>query len=110
MKIDLKIAKEYTFAFCIIGLIMMFSNTAFAADNAISDVLCRVVNTLQGAMGKAIATIALVVLGIGLFMGKMSWPLALATALGIGMIFGAPKIVEWIGGTSGVGDACGGIS
>jgi type IV secretory pathway VirB2 component (pilin) len=100
MELNLKTAKEYTFAFCIIGLIMVIPNTA-AADppaggDAISGVLCIVVKALTGPIGKAIATIAIVVLGIGLFMGKLSWPLALATALGIGMIFGADQIVTWL--------------
>ena len=108
MELNLKTAKEYTFAFCIIGLIMVISNTAWgAADppaggtDAISGVLCIVVKALTGPIGKAIATIAIVVLGIGLFMGKLSWPLALATALGIGMIFGANEIVTWLAPDSG---------
>jgi len=98
MEINLKTAKEYTFAFCIIGLIMMLSNVAWAAegDDDISTVLCNVVTQLQGPIGKGIATIAIIVLGIGLFMGKLSWPLALATAIGIGIIFGASNIVGWL--------------
>ena len=44
------------------------------------------------------ATIAVVVLGIGLFLGKLSWGLAMATAVGIGMIFSAGTIVNWLGG------------
>ncbi len=78
---------------------------AFANTNtdAISDVLCNVINQLQGGIGKGIATIAIVVLGIGLFLGKLSWPLAIATAIGIGLIFGAAGIVGWISPGSGSG-------
>ena len=65
-------------------------------DDAISKVLCNVVKQLNGPIGKGIATIAIIVLGIGLFLGKLSWGLAVATAIGIGMIFGAAQIVVWI--------------
>ena len=107
MQLNLKTAKEYTLAFCIIGLIATFSNTALAADqDQITAVLCIVVRALQGGIGKAIATIAIVVLGVGLFMGKLSWPLALATALGIGMIFGAGQIVTWLSGAAGSEQIC----
>jgi type IV secretory pathway VirB2 component (pilin) len=100
MKINLTQAKQYTFAFCLIGLIAIISNTAAANDStAIDQVLCKVVKLLSGTVGKAVATIALIVLGIGLFMGKLSWPLALATAIGIGFIFGAPSVVNYLAGS-----------
>ena len=99
MELDLKSVKQYFFALFIIGLIMVSHNT-WAADtadsNAITDVLCNVVNLLQGTVGQAIATIAIIVLGIGLFIGKLSWPVALATAVGVGIIFGAADLVEWL--------------
>lgn len=84
----------------VLGVLM--PNTSFASPtpsgsgDAIASVLCVIVNALQGAIGKAVATIAIVVLGIGLFLGKLSWPLAVATAIGIGMIFGATNLVGWI--------------
>jgi len=100
MKIDLKMAKEYTFAFCLIGLIMIISNSACATakggladSNTLSQTICKAVQLLQGGIGKAVATIAIIVLGLGLFMGKLNWQIALATAIGIGLIFGATGIV-----------------
>jgi type IV secretion system protein VirB2 len=65
--------------------------------DAISQVLCAIVTKLTGPMGRGISTIAIVVLGIGLFLGKLSWPVAIATAIGIGLIFGAAQIVVWLG-------------
>ncbi|AIL64866.1 Type IV secretory pathway, VirB2 components (pilins) [Rickettsiales bacterium Ac37b] len=77
---------------------------AQTSNDAISTVLCNVVKQLNGPIGKGIATIAIIVLGIGLFLGKLSWGLAVATAIGIGMIFGAAQIVMWISaGTAGTG-------
>ena len=79
---------------------LIISNQALASD-AITQVLCNVVATLQGTMGKAIATIGICVLGIGLFLGKINWAIGIATAIGIGLIFGASSFIGWI--TSGLG-------
>ena len=64
--------------------------------DAISQALCNILGLLQGTAGQAIASIGVVVLGIGIFLGKISWPLAVATALGIALIFGAGTIVTMI--------------
>ena len=82
-------------ALCLMFFVsMVYTDLVFAtADNAISDVLCVTVNWFTGPIGKAIATLAIVAMGIGLFLGKISWPLALTTALGIGLIFGASAMV-----------------
>jgi type IV secretory pathway VirB2 component (pilin) len=103
---DLDLSKKVSYAFCLFAfLTIIFPTSAFAdpaATSGITAVLCNVVNQLQGGIGKAIATIAIIVLGVGLFMGKLSWPLAVATAIGIGMIFGAASIVQWVSaGTQG---------
>ena len=104
--------KRFSFFFCLVVFAsIILPNFVFVADAAassaggISSTLCVVVNALTGPIGKAIATIGVVVLGIGLFTGKLSWPLALATALGIGLIFGASSIVNWLGG-SNAGGSC----
>ena len=65
---------------------------------AITYTLNNIVTALQGTLGKSIATIAVIVLGIGLFLGRISWPLAIATAVGIGLIFGAVSIIDWVSG------------
>ncbi len=104
-------SKMQTTAFCLclaVLLILLIPNTSFASPpansgsgDAIGSVLCVIVGALQGTIGKAVATIAVVVLGIGLFLGKLSWPLAVATAIGIGMIFGASELVTWISSSTG---------
>ena len=71
-----------------------------ASAGGIAGTMCKVTNALTGPIGKGIATIAVVVLGIGLFLGKLSWGLAMATAVGIGMIFSAGTIVNWLAGGS----------
>lgn len=95
------------FVFCVIVMSnfdAFAANTPSQSNDAISLVLCNIIGQLQGGIGKGIATIAIIVLGIGLFLGKLSWPVAVATALGIGLIFGAAGIVTWISsGTSNGG-------
>lgn len=119
-KIDEKMTKRICMFFAFV-CVLMTNQEAFATNSpdAISQVLCNVVTQLQGGIGKGIATIAIIVLGIGLFLGKLSWPLAIATALGIGLIFGAAGIVGWISSgansandTTGSGTAqlCGGTT
>lgn len=55
--------------------------------------LCRVVRAVTGNVGRAIATFAVIFLGIGAFFGKVTWGLAVAIGMGIFAIFGAAKIV-----------------
>lgn len=92
-----------TYAFCMVALILFMPEFSYAeatgtSESALSGTLCRVQQLLTGTLGKSIASIAVVVLGIGLFLGKLSWGLAIATACGIGLIFGASNIVGWLGG------------
>jgi type IV secretory pathway VirB2 component (pilin) len=77
------------------AILLSFMPEAGATD-AISSVLCRVSKLLTGGIGQAVATIGIVVLGMGLFTGKLSWTTAIATALGIGIIFGAGTLVNSI--------------
>ena len=75
---------------------------AFAPELALADggaldelgnKLCDIVATLTGNIGVAIATIAIVFLGIGAFFGKVNWGLCVIVSAGIIAIFGAASIV-----------------
>ena len=94
------------FTFCLVSAILSLPleslATAMTASNSaggIASTMCKITSSLTGPIGKAVATIAVVVLGIGLFLGKLSWGLAMATAIGIGLIFSSSKIVDWLGGS-----------
>ena len=71
------------------------------AGNPIEDVMCNIVVFMTSTTGKAIATIAIIVVGLGALMGKISWGMALIVALGVALVFGAGKIVEALGGEGG---------
>lgn len=77
------------------------------AGNAIETVFCNVVSTLTGTTGAAIATVAVIAVGVGALLGKISWGMALIVAVGIALVFGASSIVTAIA-PSGTGGTCGG--
>jgi len=87
--------------FCLTAAILLAPELSFSSttDDGISTVLCLIVTKLTGPIGKAIGMIALVVLGIGVFMGSLKWQLALSIALGITFIFSAGKIINWLSNT-----------
>ena len=69
----------------------------------VGGMLCTIVQAITGKIGRAIATIAVVFLGIGAFFGKVTWGLAVAVSIGIFAIFGAATIVNAFGGS---GSSC----
>lgn len=93
--------------FCLVAAVMVLpsfssassSMTDYSTDNGISQTLCYIVTMLTGPVGKTTAMIALVVLGIGIFLGKLSWQLCLGVSVGITFIFAAGKIINWLSGT-----------
>ena len=108
---------------CIVSAIISANNVASAAEgdsgtisnasaqekaNVFGDQLCNIVLGLQGNIARAIATVAVFALGVGLFMGKLQWGSAAVTAIGIVTIFSAGKVVEWLGG--GDVEGCQGVN
>lgn len=89
-------------AMCGICLIITASDAAFAGGANDSDVvgqtLCRLVSNLTGGIARGIATIAIFAVGVGLFLGKLNWGIAAATAAGVGIIFSAPRLVAFLSG------------
>ncbi len=56
--------------------------------------LCKIVFALQGTIGKALSSLAVIMLALGAFFGKVTWGLAVTVAAGIFVIFGATDIVD----------------
>ena len=101
--IDICWGLTLTFAVCICaGLLPDMALAGPNQDsNAIQQVFCNVVTAMTGLTGKAIATVAIIAVGVGALLGKISWGMALIVTLGIGLIFGAATIVNMLGGNSG---------
>jgi len=90
---------------CAVSLIIASSDAAFAgsttsanANDVVGQTLCRLVQNLSGGVARGIATIAIFSVGVGLFLGKLNWGVAAATAAGVGIIFAAPKLVAFLSG------------
>lgn len=71
-------------------------------SSVLGGLLCGVAAWFTGTVGQGIATLAIIVIGIGALMGKVSWGMAIIVGLGVAVIFGAPTIVAELGG----GDSC----
>jgi len=83
-----------------ISIIVVSCDAAFASNNdVVGDTLCRLVSNLSGGIARGIATMAIFAVGVGLFLGKLNWGIAAATAAGVGIIFSAPKLVAFLSGS-----------
>jgi type IV secretion system protein VirB2 len=105
MKFTNVITTDRLWALCLC-MVMVFAtflipSAAYAGDT-IGDVLCEVANWFNGPVGRGIATLAIIVVGVGALMGKVSWGMAIIVGIGVAVIFGAPTIVDELG-TSGTG-------
>jgi type IV secretory pathway VirB2 component (pilin) len=74
------------------------SRLAKSGNDVVGATLCRLVANLSGGIARGIATIAIFAVGVGLFLGKLNWGIAAATAAGVGIIFSAPKLVAFLSG------------
>jgi type IV secretory pathway VirB2 component (pilin) len=90
--------------FSAISIVITSSDAALAtssnANDVVGETLCRLVANLSGGVARGIATIAIFAVGVGLFLGKLNWGIAAATAAGVGIIFSAPKLVAFLSGDS----------
>ena len=83
-----------------ISIIVVSCDAAFASNHdVVGATLCRLVSNLSGGIARGIATIAIFAVGVGLFLGKLNWGIAAATAAGVGIIFSAPKLVAFLSGS-----------
>ncbi len=70
-------------------------------SGTLGNLLCSVAGWFTGTVGQGIATLAIIVIGIGALMGKVSWGMAIIVGLGVAVIFGADTIVGELSGTQG---------
>ena len=85
--------------FAVVAGVSMLPEMAHAT-NALEQVFCNLVNLLTGPTGKAVATIAIIAVGVGALLGKISWGMAMIVAIGVALVFGAATIVNALGGST----------
>lgn len=108
MKLSIQTDKITSLAFCLLMAYAatMLPSEALAATgwdtgNPIGDTLCTVVSWFTGPIGQGVATLAIIVIGVGALMGKVSWGMAIIVGIGVAVIFGAPAIVDMLSGHVG---------
>jgi type IV secretion system protein VirB2 len=74
------------------------TNQAFAP---LQTVVQALVDFITGPFGRLVAIIAVIGLGFLAFAGRLSWFTAGAVILGMGLVFGAPAIVDQLISTVG---------
>lgn len=73
------------------------------ASNSIKDTICKVANIFQGQAGRNVASLAIIIVGFGALMGKVSAGLCVIVCVGIALIFGSAPIVQALTGQTGCG-------
>ena len=74
---------------------VIYTGNAFADDNTgITVIFCNVINEITGGVGKVISVLILISMSMGLFLGKITWGLAICVMVGMGLMFGAKGIVD----------------
>lgn len=105
IELNAELAWRLVLLFSAICIIITSADAAFAAaapaaadNDVVGQTLCRLVANLSGGIARSIATIAIFSVGVGLFLGKLNWGIAAATAAGVGIIFAAPRLVAFLSG------------
>lgn len=77
-----------------VALMALSVDAAFAAGvpSAMGSVICSVIAMIQGTLGRALATLAVLTLGFGALLGRVTYGQAAIVAAGIGVIFGAATL------------------
>ncbi len=96
----MSISIRHFFTFALAALIALAPEMAAAggAPATFGQTICNVVKLITDDVGKALATLAIIFLGIGAFFGKVNWGLAVMVAVGIAAIFGAAAIADFVAG------------
>lgn len=89
------------YKFMLVGLLAAVLYTsiitaAYASASPMGAVMCQIVYFIFGNLGRGLAVIAVVFVGAGATIGKVSWGMALTTAVGISVIFGSGTIAIYL--------------
>lgn len=60
-------------------------------------VLCNIVSMVTSDIGRGVAVLSVIFLGIGAAFGQIKWGQALMLGVGIAAIFGAPSLILSLG-------------
>jgi type IV secretory pathway VirB2 component (pilin) len=93
----MNVTTKQSLAFLAMALTLFLPELA-SAGNPIGETLCNVVGWFTGPVGGGIATLAVIIIGVGALMGKVSWGMAIIVGLGVAVIFGAGPLITELSG------------
>jgi type IV secretory pathway VirB2 component (pilin) len=81
------------------AVILLAPSMAHAANywTPMGFVLCQIAGFFYGNLGRGLSTLAIIVVGVGATLGKVSWGLAVTVAVGIAVMGGANDILTLLG-------------
>ncbi len=85
-------------ALVVFGLALAMLPGSASAAVAMDAIVCNAVKFVTGPTGAAIATVAILILGVAAFFGKVTWGLAVLVAIGMAGLFGAAAIAKAVSG------------
>lgn len=88
----MSITKKSLFLLSVFAL-ALFAPQLAMAGGPLGTTLCAVVAWFTGPTGAGIATLAIIIIGVGALLGKVSWGMAIIVGLGVAVIFGAPTLI-----------------
>ncbi|MDR0423664.1 MAG: TrbC/VirB2 family protein [Rickettsiales bacterium] len=77
------------------------------SGGSMGTVLCNILQFVTGPIGKGVASLAIIGVGVGFFSGKVSWSALIAVTLALATLFGSPAIIRVISGDKTGQFACG---
>jgi len=86
--------------FTIVAYVLMtayvYACPELGEETPMGNVLCAVVDFMYGNLGRGLATLAVITIGIGALLGKVSWGMAITVGIGIAVIFNAETITAML--------------
>jgi type IV secretory pathway VirB2 component (pilin) len=117
--VDMKMVRNFSLLTLLtLGIyLILLSSFAFATGSTtfagVAEVICDVTALLIFDVGRGIATLSIIALGVAAMYGKATWAQAVTLAMGIGIIFGAlslaPLLVFSISNISMASFGCVGV-
>jgi type IV secretion system protein VirB2 len=82
-----------------LALVLVMTEPSYAQNfDGIQTTLDAIVQAITGPLGIAVATLAVVAVGVVFMMGRMDWMFAASIVLGIAVMFGAANFVAGFNG------------
>lgn len=84
------------FGALVLGFMLLSTEPAMAQQSPMGNVICFIIGIVYGNLGRGLAALAVIILGVGATLGKVSWGLAMTVAVGVGTVFGAVPLVAFL--------------